>query len=279
MTPEKKPRNRFSEFLKNMAWAGATALLAHTFVFQASWIPSGSMKETLIINDYLIVNKMAYGYSSASCPNLGIPALGLGLKDKTWCGMFDREDGRIWGASPERGDVVVFRHPVTGVDYIKRAIGLPGDTIQMQDGVLSINGKPVERREAGVFEEPAVGQGAGQICENAPVENGETCRKTRHIETLPNGVSYVTLDAGDRQSDNTGIYTVPAGHFFFMGDNRDNSADSRLRQAYGGVGFVPFKDLIGRADRILLSAEGSSLLQFWTWRSDRFYKSVQDTDL
>ena len=112
-------------------------------------------------------------------------------------------------------------------------------------------------------------------CENGPVGEGGLCIKSRQIETLPNGVSHAILNIGNQQSDNTGVYTVPEGHYFFMGDNRDNSADSRLAQQVGGVGFVPYENLIGRADRIVFSSAGSSMLFFWTWRSDRFFKGVE----
>ena len=112
-------------------------------------------------------------------------------------------------------------------------------------------------------------------CENGPVGEGGLCIKSRQIETLPNGVSHAILNIGNQQSDNTGVYTVPEGHYFFMGDNRDNSADSHLAQQVGGVGFVPYENLIGRADRIVFSSAGSSMLFFWTWRSDRFFKGVE----
>ena len=118
-------------------------------------------------------------------------------------------------------------------------------------------------------------QGLRPRCENGPVGEGGLCEKSRQIETLPNGVSHAILNISDQQSDRTGIYTVPAGHYFFMGDNRDNSADSRLAQQAGGVGFVPFENLIGRADRIMFSSAGRSMLFFWTWRGDRFFKAVK----
>jgi len=112
-------------------------------------------------------------------------------------------------------------------------------------------------------------------CENGAIGQGGICKKSRQIETLPNGVEHPILNIGDQASDNTGIYTVPEGHYFFMGDNRDNSADSRLAQQAGGVGFVPFENLIGRADRIMFSSGGRSMLFFWTWRSDRFFKAIK----
>ena len=129
----------------------------------------------------------------------------------------------------------------------------------------------------GVFTETAAPQGPQRLrprCENGPVGVGGACEKSRYIETLPNGVSYEVVNIGTQGSDNTGIYTVPEGHYFFMGDNRDNSADSRLPQSAGGVGYVPYENLIGRADRIMFSSAGRSMLFFWTWRSDRYFKAV-----
>jgi len=236
------------------------------------------MKETLLIGDFLFVNKMAYGYSYASCPSLMLPGMGINIDAKNVCGFFDGDNDRFWGGEPERGDVVVFRHPVSGRDYIKRLIGMPGDTVQMVDGVPVINGTPVQVQAAGVFEEEMAAQGPQRLrprCENGPVGEGGACTKTRTLQTLPNGVQHAVLNIGNQQSDRTGVYTVPAGHFFFMGDNRDNSADSRLAQQAGGVGFVPYENLIGRADRIMFSSAGKSMLFFWTWRGDRFFKAVE----
>jgi len=220
------------------------------------------------------VNKMAYGYSYASCPSIPF----VGLDAEKLCGVFDGDNTRLWGGQPERGDVVVFRHPVSGSDYIKRLIGLPGDTVQVTRGVLSINGEAVKLEDAGDFTELMELQGPQGLrprCANGAVGQGGTCIKERQIETLPGGVSHPILNIGNQGSDNTGIYTVPKGQYFFMGDNRDNSADSRLAQQAGGVGFVPYENLIGRADRIMFSSAGRSMLFFWTWRSDRFFKAVR----
>jgi len=248
------------ELIKTVFWALIIAGVFRTLFYQPFWIPSGSMKDTLLIGDFLFVNKMAYGYSKHSCPFSACPF-----------------SGRIMGAEPERGDVVVFRHPVNGQDFIKRLIGLPGDKVQMKDSVLHINGDPVKLEPAGVFEElfePQGSVGSKPRCNNNP-GLGAICTKARITETLPNGVSHSILDVGPQSKDNTGIYTVPEGHFFFMGDNRDNSTDSRFAQNVGGVGYVPFENIIGRADRIMFSSAGKSLFYFWTWRSDRFFKAVQ----
>ena len=185
---------------------------------------------------------------------------------------------RLFGSEPERGDVVVFRHPVTGIDFIKRVIGLPGDRVETRDGLLYINDTPVEVEDDGIFTEiyGAQGpQGALPRCANGAVAIGAQCDKPRQIETLPNGVRHSILDVTDQRSDNAGVFTVPEGHFFFMGDNRDNSTDSRVSQSARGVGFVPFEDIVGRADRVIFSSAGRSMLAFWTWRSDRFFHAIQ----
>ena len=278
MAAKEKTGNAFVETIKTIVWALLIAGVFRTLFFQPFWIPSGSMKETLLIGDFLFVNKMAYGYSYASCPSLMLPGVGVEIDAKDVCGFFDGDNDRLFGNEPERGDVVVFRHPVSGRDYIKRLIGLPGDKVQIRNGVVSLNGTPVKVEDDGVFEEVMAPQGPQRLrprCENGPVGQGGVCKKSRQIETLPNGVSHPILNIGDQQSDNTGVYTVPAGHYFFMGDNRDNSADSRLAQQAGGVGFVPFENLIGRADRIMFSSAGRSMLFFWTWRSDRFFEAVR----
>jgi signal peptidase I len=278
MAAKEKSGNAFVETIKTVFYALLIAGVFRTLFFQPFWIPSGSMKQTLLIGDFLFVNKMAYGYSYASCPSLIIPRFGINIDAKDICGVFDGENTRLWGGEPERGDVVVFRHPVTGVDYIKRLTGLPGDTVQMRAGVLHLNGKPVELENDGFFEEVMEPQGPRRGrpgCENGTVGEGGICRKGRQIETLPNGVSYAVLNIRDTVADRTGIFTVPEGHFFFMGDNRDNSADSRMAQQRGGVGFVPYENLIGRADRIMFSSAGRSMLFFWTWRGDRFFKAVE----
>lgn len=266
------------ETVKTVVYALLIAGVFRTFLFQPFWIPSGSMKESLLIGDFLFVNKMAYGYSYASCPSIIIPRLGIDVDAEDFCGVFKGGNNRLFGSEPERGDVVVFRHPVTGRDYIKRVIGLPGDTVQMRDGVVFLNGEPVPQQEAGLFTETMQrqgGQGALPRCANGAVGLGADCLKQRFTETLPNGVSYSVLNIGDRDLDNTGVFTVPEGQYFFMGDNRDNSSDSRVPQLSRGVGFVPYEDIVGRADRIMFSSAGRSLLAFWTWRGDRFFKAVE----
>jgi signal peptidase I len=232
------------ETVKTVFWALVIAGVFRTLFFQPFWIPSGSMKETLLIGDFLFVNKMAYGYSRYSCPFALCPIT-----------------GRIFASEPERGDVVVFRHPVTGADFIKRVIGLPGDRVQMRDGTLYLNDEAMPQEPAGEFAEVYERQGSvGQFprCENAPVGQGGTCLKSRYIETLPGGRSATRSSTSRIAASPTTrpLFTVPEGHFFFIGDNRDNSVDSRVPQNAGGVGMVPFDHLIGRANRVMFSSAG-----------------------
>ncbi|MFD1883189.1 signal peptidase I [Paracoccus pacificus] len=254
------------ETVKTVFWALVIAGIFRTLFFQPFWIPSGSMKDTLLIGDFLFVNKMAYGYSRYSCPFSMCPI-----------------SGRILGSEPKEGDVIVFRHPTLGVDYVKRLIGMPGDRVKMTDGRLFINGQPVKTEPAGVFtelKEPQGRAGTMPICSNDPVPRGGVCEKERFTETLPNGVSHDILNAFDGAPlDDTAEFTVPAGNYFFMGDNRDNSLDSRVdstgRGGMVGVGMVPEEYLIGRADRVIFSSAGKSLLYFWTWRPDRFFRAIR----
>ena len=265
--------NSIVETIKTIVYALLIAGVFRTLFFQPFWIPSGSMKETLLIGDFLFVNKMAYGYSRYSCPFAMCPF-----------------SGRIFGSEPERGDVVVFRHPVNNTDFIKRVIGLPGDRIQMRDGVLYISEYDRETGTNGEFVaaslepqdpfvetfEPQGPIGHRPRCSNAPVGLGGECEKERFTETLPGGVSHSVLNIEDGSfGDNTPVFTVPEGHYFVMGDNRDNSQDSRFPQSIGGVGFVPYENIIGRADRIMFSSAGERMVYFWTWRADRFFRAIE----
>ncbi|WP_395003813.1 signal peptidase I [Cypionkella sp.] len=248
--------------IKTVVYALLIAGVFRTLFFQPFWIPSESMKDTLLIGDFVFVNKMAYGYSKYSCPFSICPI-----------------SGRILGSEPARGDVVVFRHPVNGSDFVKRLIGLPGDKVQIKGGIVFINGAEAPQVPDGQFEEimgPQGPMGNRPRCENGAVGDGSICTRSRYRETLPNGVVHDVLNIEDNgYADNTDVFTVPEGEYFFMGDNRDNSQDSRFSQAIGGVGFVPAANLIGRADRIIFSSAGTSMLYFWTWRADRFFKAVE----
>ncbi|MES2906325.1 MAG: signal peptidase I [Pseudomonadota bacterium] len=210
------------------------ALAIRTFLYQPFNIPSGSMKANLLIGDYLFVNKFAYGYSKHSFP-FSIPLF----------------EGRAWSTPPVRGDVIVFKTPRdNATDYIKRLIGLPGDHIQMKHSVLYINGQEVKRERVDDFE--------GEDAFDQPV------MIPQFRETLPNGVTYNTLDMTQNGSlDDTQEYIVPEGHYFFMGDNRDNSSDSRV---LNDVGYVPEINLLGRAEVIFFSVnEGQPAWMFWNW--------------
>ncbi|MGR3491112.1 MAG: signal peptidase I [Shimia sp.] len=273
-----KKQNPIWETVKTIVYALLIAGIFRTFFFQPFWIPSGSMKDTLLIGDFLFVNKMAYGYSYASCPSILIPQVGLDLTAEDFCGFAKGAESRFLGGEPERGDVVVFRHPVTGRDFIKRLIGMPGDAVQMRDGFLYLNGEQVPTEEAEPFIETYGLQGPQRQrprCENGPVGEGAECIKSARIETLPNGARYRVLNIGDQASDNTPVYRVPEGHYFFMGDNRDNSTDSRYPRSVGGVGVVRAEDIVGRADRVIFSSAGRSILFFWTWRGDRFFEKIE----
>jgi signal peptidase I len=284
-----KKKDSAWETVKTIFWALVIAMAFRSILFQPFSIPSGSMKPTLLVGDYLFVSKYAYGYSRYSFPF-----------SPDWF------DGRIWGELPERGDVVVFKHPrkddcsegpvefgarigsalfsIVGVtrpipdpddcvDYIKRVIGLPGDEIQMIDSVLHINGEPVGMTRAKDFIEPKGLEGeisALTGCQNEPVGPGGPCAIATWTETLSNGREHAILDLRETFVDNTPVLKVQEGHVLFMGDNRDNSVDSRFPE----VGQVPLENLIGRAEIVALSSAGA-FWEVWKWRFDRFFKTIE----
>ncbi|WHO72168.1 signal peptidase I [Rhizobium sp. BT03] len=238
--------NALWENIKVIIQALILAMVIRTVLFQPFTIPSGSMMPTLLVGDYIFVNKFAYGYSKYSLPFSP-----------------DIFSGRLFGADPKRGDIVVFRFPPNpDIDYIKRCIGLPGDRIQVTDGVLYVNGKPVPKVADGTF------------TSDYKLDPGADVPVFR--ETLDNGKTYDTLDQSPvSRGDNTREFIVPEGHYFMMGDNRDNSLDSRF-----DVGFVPAENLVGRASVIFFSlGNDTSFREIWKWptnmRWDRLFKVVE----
>lgn len=217
-------KGEISEFAKTAIIAVALAILIRTFLYEPFNIPSGSMLPTLLVGDYLFVDKMSYGYSENSFP--------FGLANFK---------GRLMEKKPQRGDVVVFKLPTNpSIDYIKRLVGLPGETIQVIKGRLYINGELVEREPVGLVQSD---------------ENSELITRPlmEYIETLPGGIMHRIYEESDNEDlDNTPLYTIPENHYFMMGDNRDNSSDSRVSSL---VGFVPFDNFVGRAQILFFSVE------------------------
>ena len=246
---KEKSEGGFLETVKVIVQALLIALVVRTVLFQPFNIPSGSLVPTLLIGDYLFVSKYSYGYSRYSIP-FGPPVM----------------SGRVWASEPKRGDIAVFKLPKdNSTDYIKRVIGLPGDRIQVVQGVLQINGQAVKRERVEDYETQ---------------DNwGRATRVPQYRETLPNGVAHTIIEReGDRGFwDNTEVYTVPPGQFFMMGDNRDNSTDSRDQAS---VGYVPFENFVGRAEIIFFSIdEGSAAWAVWEWpwtvRWERMFKPIR----
>lgn len=254
MAKEKKSGNPIMETISTVVWALGIAIVLRTFLFQPFHIPSGSMLPGLMKGDYIITTKYSLGYGKYAAAPLPFPV----------------KKGRLFERQPERGDVIVFRPEGEDKNFIKRLVGLPGDQMQVQKGQLFINGKRVSSEITG--EETYV-NGYG---------NDAIAGVWR--ETFENGNAHIIYDAQTNSAlDNTSIFTVPAGHYFMMGDNRDNSLDSRVPVIKGskrsGAGFVPTENLMGKAEFILLSADDDFVLyKPWTWanmRGDRFFKGIK----
>ena len=234
-TVAKTKSTGLTDNIKTIVYAILIAVVIRTVAFEPFNIPSGSMIPTFLVGDYLFVSKYSYGYSRFSMP----------LSPDVF-------DGRIFGRVPTRGDVIVFKFPHdTSIDYIKRVIGLPGDKIQVRAGQLYINGTLAPRKLV------------GEYVEN---DDGRRTIATEYIETLPNGVQHPILKEQDvGYMNNTPEFQVPADHIFVMGDNRDNSSDSRVMDS-SGVGYVPLENLVGRAEFIFFSVDGRApLWQIWEW--------------
>ncbi|MDH3242155.1 MAG: signal peptidase I [Alphaproteobacteria bacterium] len=242
-----KKSGTWGETLKTVVYAVLIAVVVRTFAYEPFNIPSGSMIPTLLVGDYLFVSKLSYGYSKHSLP------FSLSLFN-----------GRIFASEPKRGDVAVFKLPLDNTtDYIKRIIGLPGDRIQVKRGILQINGTAVKRERVGEY-----------ILND---QYGTTQTFARYVETLPNGRTHLIIENSDNDRlDDTPVYVVPKGHYFAMGDNRDSSLDSRVLNQ---VGYVPAENLVGRAEFLFFSTDGSARLwEIWNWpraiRFSRFFNGV-----
>lgn len=251
----KPKRSETSETFHFLLKLALVVLILRSFIFAPFSIPSESMLPRLLIGDYLFVSKWNYGYSRWSLP-AGIPLI----------------PGRIFGSTPTRGDVVVFRAPeVLDHDVIKRVIGLPGETVQMRQGTVYLNGKAIPKLRIADFTIPLTENFNAEKC-GAPyvdvVANVQICRYPRFRETLPGGRSYEVLDQAELPDrDDTGLYTIPAGHIFVMGDNRDDSGDSRF-PAPQGMGYVPLENVEGKAVVNFFSTDGNAeWLKPWTWVS------------
>lgn len=250
--PEPKPEKKEDNFFVFIIKLAVIVLVFRSFIFSPFNIPSESMLPTLQNGDYLLAAKWPYGYSKYSLPG-EVPLI----------------PGRIFAGQPERGDIVIFKHPVDGVDYIKRAIALPGDRIAMVGGQVILNGQPIPKVQ---IEDFSIAVSPNTECHSGGrlMNQGDgtsVCNYTQFRETLPSGKTYNVLDFGLSPQDDYEEYTVPEGSLFVMGDNRDNSQDSRFPALPGrGVGIVPQELLVARASVLMWSTDGSAeWIKPWTW--------------
>jgi signal peptidase I len=256
--PVEKKKESWWETLRFFLYLFVAAVVIRTFLFAPFMIPSGSMLPNLMIGDYLFVAKWPYGYSRYSFP-FGLASF----------------EGRLFESAPERGDIVVFRYPgAEDEDYVKRVIGLPGDTIELVDGVVILNGEPVQRQRVADYPMPVSPNSPCRVVGNDPEAGARTgpggseCFYPRYREVLPGGRAFEVLDQGLGEADNIEPLVVPAGHLFVMGDNRDDSYDSRYAVEENGVGLLPIDHVVGRASIAFWSTDGSAeWLMPWTWFS------------
>jgi signal peptidase I len=267
--PAARRKESWWETLRFFLILFVAAVAIRSLLFAPFSIPSGSMLPTLMIGDYLFVAKWPYGYSRHSFP-FGIAGF----------------DGRIFGSLPERGDVVVFRFPgVEDDDYVKRVIGLPGDTVEVRNGTVILNGEPVRRQRIADYAMPVSPNSPCRIVGDSPEAGeraggptGTECVYPRYRETLPGGRSYEVLDQGSQDLDDWGPIVVPEGQLFVMGDNRDDSADGRVPIEEDGVGLLPVDHVLGRATILFWSTDGSAAwLKPWTWFSAARWDRVGET--
>lgn len=244
-----KERTPLGETFATVFWAFAIAFFLRTFLFQPFHIPSGSMQPNLLKGDYVITSKLSLGYGKHAASPLPFPV----------------KSGRLFEREPKRGDVLVFKPDGINKNFIKRLVGLPGDQVQVKQGLLYLNGKqvPIEILPEGTRRD----------------QYGNDHPSKAYQETFDNGRAFPVFDGQPNgREDNTDVFTVPAGYYFMMGDNRDFSADSRVSLSNGGASYVPAENLIGRAEFVLLSVNKDfSIKKPWTWlnfRGDRFFKGI-----
>lgn len=264
--PAAKPKSELRDTAIFLLKLAIFVFIIRSFLISPFVIPSGSMLPRLLVGDYLFITKWNYGYSKHSLP-FSLPLI----------------PGRVFASTPERGDVAVFKAPPQDADdWIKRVIGVPGDTIQMSNGQIILNGQPVPKQRVADFVLPLTpnfnetngcrGEFVSTDTDGTPI-----CRVPQFRETLPNGKSYMVLDQGSFLPDDTETFTVPEGHAFMMGDNRDDSKDSRFQHLAGGIEFVPLENIQGKAVVNFWSTDGNAeWLMPWTWFTAARWERIGD---